>query len=191
MQACLRAKCSNGSIERTFQRPLRGLCPTTHVERLGLKSMRLYSFLRIMITAFVASAYAPSSAAEPVPNTLAEAFSVLDKQLPAKDRESFKRMPERNAVTDAHRGLGMYIRNEWFRAGHSALPSSLQARHLDDASSIVLTSYWRYLNGKPLDVERQVSCYHRWWDEQQRIVNTAKAKGSSSYGMLAFSCPEG
>jgi hypothetical protein len=124
-----------------------------------------------------------------VPHTLEEAFAVLDKKLSAVERQKFQNTPEREAVALAHMGLGMYIRNEWFRAGGSALPKVLRAQHLDDASAIVLTSYWRHLNGKPLEVESQINCYHRWWREQQRLID--EAKGSSSYGTPAFSCPDG
>jgi hypothetical protein len=127
-------------------------------------------------------------AAEPVPNTLEEAFAALDKRLPAVERSKFQNTPESQAVTFAHRGVGMYIRNQWFRAGGSALPKVLQAQHLDDASAIVLTSYWRHLNGKPLEIERQIDCYHRWWREQRRLIN--EAKGASSYGIPVLSCPD-
>jgi hypothetical protein len=130
-------------------------------------------------------------AVEPVPNTLEEAFALLDRTLAVTDRKSFKQQSEHKAVTSAHRGLGMYIRNQWFRAGRSPIPTQLRAQHLDDASSIVLTSYWRYLNGKPLEIERQISCYERWWQEQRRLMDAAKAKGESSYETPLFSCPEG
>lgn len=134
-------------------------------------------------------AWAQLHAAESVPNTLLEASAALDMQLTAADRTSFKGMAEQEAVSRAHLGLGMYIRNEWFHSGRSDLPKSLQVLHLDDASSIVLTSYWRHLNGKPLEVERQISCFHRWWKEQHRLIAKAKAKGSSSYETPRFSCP--
>jgi hypothetical protein len=130
-------------------------------------------------------------AGENVPNTLEQAFQHLDRQMSPAERESFKGLPERAAVTRAHRHLGMYIRNEWFRAGGSALPSLLRAQHLDDASSIILTSYWRHLNGKPVGLEAQITCYHRWWAEQHRLVEAAKSSGSSSHATPSFTCPEG
>jgi hypothetical protein len=132
----------------------------------------------------------PGWAAEHVPNTLEEAFAALDRQLPAAERQKFQNTPERQAVALAHMGLGMYIRNQWFRAGHSALPQALHAQHLDDASAIVLTSYWRHLNGKPLEVDQQIDCYRRWWQEQRRLENEARAQGMSGYKIPAFSCPD-
>jgi hypothetical protein len=151
--------------------------------------MRPANFLRALVAAIAALAWALSHA-ESVPNTLPEAFAALDKLLPASERTLFKRAPEREAVARSHMGLGTHMRNRWFRSGGSALPESLGAQHLDDASSIVLTSYWRHLNGKPLEVERQVDCYRRWV-EQQRLINVAKVNGSASYATPAFTCPEG
>jgi hypothetical protein len=52
-------------------------------------------------------------AAEPIPNSLDQAFTYLDKKLPSKERESFILTPEKTAVVRAHDGLGMFIRNEW------------------------------------------------------------------------------
>jgi hypothetical protein len=158
---------------------------------LATRNMPLRTLALVVVVLLVASGSSLSFAAEPVPNTLEEAFSALDNQLPSSERESFKNMPERQAVRRAHMGLGMYIRNDWFRRGGSALPQLLQARHLDDASSIVLTSYWRYLNGRPLDVEQQIACYHRWWAVQQRLREEANRKGSRSYPSPSFSCPAG
>lgn len=150
------------------------------------------SFLAFaLIATFALIAPAHLRAAELVPNSLEEAFAVLDHTLSHTDKTSFKQQPEQQAVTKAHFGLGMYIRSQWFRTGRSAIPAQLRAQHLDDASSIVLTSYWRYLNGRPLEVECQVACYQRWWQEQRRLMDAATQKGESSHEMPSFSCPEG
>lgn len=129
-------------------------------------------------------------AAEAIPNTLEEAFVALDHMLSPDERRAFMRLPEERAVVKAHFGIGMTIRNQWFRSGQSKLPALLQAQHLDDASAIVLTAYWRHLNDKPLELDRQIACYRRWWQEQRRIEEAARAQGQSRYGMPAFSCPE-
>jgi uncharacterized protein DUF6794 len=121
-----------------------------------------------------------------------EAFAVLDTTLSQAAREQFRNMPVDKAVTHAHMGLGMYIRNEWFRRGRSSLPTklhSLGARHIDDMSAMVLTSYWRYLNGKPIELERQGACYKRWWTEQERLIELAKRQGSESHEMPDSHCP--
>ena len=126
------------------------------------------------------------------PNTLDEAFAALDALLSPADRHSFMHKSEGQATLDAHFSLGMYIRNEWFRHGGSTLPGELYAagaRSLDDMSSMVLTSYWRHLNGKPIKLREQGSCYERWWKEQERLEREAKAKGQKSWRAPDFDCP--
>lgn len=146
-------------------------------------------FLLLCMVVFGMCSPLPGSATESVPNTLEEAFAVLNKQWSDIERQKFQTTPEVEAVIQAHMGIGMFIRNKWFRSGGSALPGVLRVQHLDDASSIVLVSYWRYLNGKPLEVELQISCYHRWWQEQKSLIEEANSRGSTSYGTPAFSCP--
>jgi hypothetical protein len=88
----------------------------------------------------------------PVPQTIEQAFGVLDNLLTPEDRSSFMLKPEGRAVIEAHMSVGLYIRNTWFRSARTALHGYLRekgARSLDDASSLLLTAYWRYLNGLP------------------------------------------
>ncbi len=128
--------------------------------------------------------------AQEVPNTLDEAFSSLDNVMSASQREEFRRRPEASAIVDAHSSLGMYIRNNWFRAGNSSLVRQfrdLGAGSLDDVSSMILASYWRHLNGVPIRLDEQGSCYRKWWAEQYRLI--AAAGDSGSYGTPKFHCP--
>lgn len=127
-----------------------------------------------------------------VPSTLEEAFSALDALFTPADRDAFMHKTERRAVVDAHMSAGLYIRNVLFRTGGSPLVGMLRekgARALDDASSMVLVSYWRHLNGKPIELEQQGACYERWWAEQHRLESEAKANGSESYQTPSFGCP--
>lgn len=145
------------------------------------------------VAVFVASLIAVGAASKvAVPNTPDEAFVALDSLLSAQDRRSFMHKPERQAVLDAHFAVGMYIRNYWFRHGGSTLPGVLYragARSLDDMSSMVLTSYWRHLNHKPIRLKEQGSCYKRWWREADRLEKEAKAQGRTSWTTPAFECP--
>jgi hypothetical protein len=47
MQGCLRAECSNPSIERTFQRPLRALAPPlmSNLRRHSIPTHTLFAYL--------------------------------------------------------------------------------------------------------------------------------------------------
>jgi hypothetical protein len=151
--------------------------------------MRALTYLTVFLASVLALSAKPKVS---VPNTLDEAFVALDTLLSSEDRISFMHKPEREAVTDAHFSLGMYIRNYWFRHGGSTLPGLLSdagAQSLDDMSSMVLTSYWRHLHHKPIELKQQGSCYERWWKEQERLEHEAKAKGQDSWRTPDFDCP--
>lgn len=144
------------------------------------------AFLVLLSFVAVALAY------EPIPNTLEEAYRSLDASLKQADRLEFMQRPEREAVLEAHFGVGLYIRNQWLRSGKSALVKVLHekgAQSFDDMSSMILHSYWRHSNGKPIQLDEQGSCYRKWWSEQQRLIDQAKARGEDSYGSPNFRCP--
>lgn len=133
-----------------------------------------------------------NAAERAIPNTLEEAFASLDQSLNAGERRRFMSLPEDEAVTEAHFGLGMYVRNTWFRSGHSGMIKTFLdagAGSMDDMSSMVLHSYWRYLNGRPVRLQEQGACYVRWWNEQKRLYEQASANKSESYPSPGFSCP--
>jgi hypothetical protein len=139
----------------------------------------------VLVTSLALVAGTPMlNAKDGIPDTMEEAYHFLDAKLPPDQRERFKQMIESEVVASTHFGLGMHIRNYWFRSGKSALPGflySLGAMDLDDLSSMVLTSYWRYLNNKPIEIEKQGAYYKRWWEEQKRLIEDAPQKGLGSY----------
>jgi hypothetical protein len=95
--------------------------------------MKRLKYLVISILVFFLAA-SQVIAANTIPNTLEEAFVELDRLLPAEERTKFKNSTERDATIKAHFGLGMFIRNKWFRSGKSSLPGVLQnigARHME------------------------------------------------------------
>ena len=148
-----------------------------------------YFLLFAIVLAF---GYEKQAVAQREPNTMEEAIHALEKQLSPAQREAFKAKSEAVALTDAHFGLGMQIRNEWFRTGGSDLPRILSeagAKSMDDMSTLVLSAYWRRLNGRPFDLQQEAGCYRQWWAEQARLEASAKASGRTSYGSPSFNCP--
>jgi hypothetical protein len=101
-----------------------------------------------------------------IPKNLDECFSTLTKMLPAQELDAFKNKSEDNAVTDAHFGLGMWIRNNWIHPAFSPLGNYLRdmgLHHPDDMSSVILGTFWCHLNGKPLRVEERIRGYDEYW----------------------------
>jgi hypothetical protein len=72
-----------------------------------------------------------------------------------------------DSLKNAHFTIGRWIRNNWI---HGERDSSLVIYfnkmgiyHPDDISSIILTSLYRKLTGKPIDLEAQVEEYKSYW----------------------------
>lgn len=117
------------------------------------------------------------------PKTLEECFEILDSFL--QDKEQFKNSPEENVMGVCHMSLGLWLRNNWYlwwseelrdkvtKSNHSKLPMEKidypqempelvkwfrdkGLKHADDMSGVIIISYHRKLNDKPLDVDKQI-----------------------------------
>lgn len=87
------------------------------------------------------------------------------------DKTEFKNKEEKEAVAELHFGTGMSIRNNWgLWKGKNKLPKFFRSKgifHPDDMSSIILTSFHRQLNDKPIDLDEQVELYKDYWRKGQ------------------------
>jgi hypothetical protein len=111
-----------------------------------------------------------------IPKNLNESFEQLNKLLRKKDIASIKSVESEDGLAKYHIGLGRWIRNNWGLWSGSRLSkyfNKLGIHHPDDMSSIILESYWRNLNGKPLHLEEQVKYYKKYWDKVNKD-STAK-----------------
>ncbi len=105
-----------------------------------------------------------------IPESLEDSFLELDKMLSRKFIERFK-AGGRDVVIDQHFGLGLWIRNNWGLWGGSRLAQHFRALgifHPDDMSSIILESYHRRLNGRPVELEQQIRKYQEYWKKQKQ-----------------------
>lgn len=94
-----------------------------------------------------------------IPKDLEDCFRELDKLLTENNKEEFRK----NSPISYHMGLGRNLRNRWGLWTSSRLQEyflDLGVTHPDDMSGIILDSYYRYLNGKDIDLDKQLSRYH-------------------------------
>lgn len=103
-----------------------------------------------------------------IPTNLEECFVALKEKLIAKDLAFLKE--NEDAPVRLHHTLGRYLRNTWGLWGEetSKLKSyfhDLGIHHPDDMSGIILTSFHRHLNDKPLEIEAQVKRYQDYWKQ--------------------------
>jgi hypothetical protein len=100
-----------------------------------------------------------------VPKDLDDCFVELKKMLSKEDIEKIKDGTEHEMIR-YHFGLGMWMRNNWGLWSGSRLSRSFNEKgihHPDDMSGIILNSFWRHLNNKPIQLDEQIKFYQEYW----------------------------
>ena len=85
----------------------------------------------------------------PVPKTIDEAISTLEKILSDEDREYLLK----NGAISMHDSLGRWIRNEWGLWTDSGLKNELKKKgfvHPDDMSNYIIEEFIKYWNNKEI-----------------------------------------
>ena len=96
-----------------------------------------------------------------IPKDLNDCFIELSKILELKDLKELKNGTEEE-MAGQHHFLGRYLRNTWELWG---------IKHADDMSGIILDSFWRYLNSKPIKIDEQVKFYQDYWEKMKNEQN--------------------
>lgn len=95
-----------------------------------------------------------------IPAHLDEAVRELEKRTPAASLESYRNAPEDIIVPKLFFGLGRWIIHNWGFYEGSRLSHWFRQQgvyHPDDMARVVMISYHRYLNRKPIELEAQVA----------------------------------
>ena len=101
------------------------------------------------------------------PKNLTECIQMLDKNLKKEDKDYIKTLTEEEFFMESHFTIGMGIRNEWIRSGNPELVTFFLdqgVKHPDDMSAMILTSYYRHLLGKEIDLEGQIEKHNETLD---------------------------
>jgi hypothetical protein len=137
-------------------------------------------FHLIVITAF--GQQGPSKAdLKYKPKDLDEAILQLEKIHNDTTKQKILAMTEREFIGNSHFGLGMWMRNNWglWKGGELAKYfNSIAIYHPDDMSGIILTSYYRHLNGQEREFEKQVKYYQGYWKASTEHFNRLKTDTS-------------
>ena len=105
-----------------------------------------------------------------IPTDLDDTFVELKKMLSPAMLHDFRIGPEKEMLNH-HDGLGRWIRNNWMLWQGSRLSkhfNDLGIDHPEDMSVIILDSFWRHLNDRPIDVAGQVAYYQAYWAKVRR-----------------------
>jgi len=109
-----------------------------------------------------------------IPKNLDDCFIELEKILEPKNIEEIKNGEEDDMVL-YHHDLGRYLRNNWglWVGSHLAKWFNTQGiEHPDDMSGIILDSFWRHLNSKSIELDKQIKYYQKYWEEAKKKEKT-------------------
>jgi hypothetical protein len=102
-----------------------------------------------------------------VPRDLQDSFLELRRMLHPSFIAEFRSSEDQ--VIEHHFRLGWWMRNEWGLWAGSRLAkyfNGIGIHHPDDMSGIILTSFWRELNGLPIQIDEQIARYQEYWRRQ-------------------------
>ena len=105
----------------------------------------------------------------PIPRNLNDCFAILDEIFndSKEDQEWIDSSIEEEVVSRLHHGLGMWIRNEWGlwekESDMYNYFNKMGLWHADNMSSVILTSYHRFIHGKELNLKDQINHYMDYW----------------------------
>jgi len=132
-----------------------------------------------------------------IPKNIEECFTELDKILKPKDIKALKNLNEEKEISNYHHGLGTYLRNNWYLWGGSRLSkyfNNLGVFHPDDISSIILRSYYRYLNQQEIKLDEQIKYCKDYWAKYEDDEKKKNQDQFSKYKVgdtLIFNYPYG
>lgn len=122
-----------------------------------------------------------------IPKELKFSFDYLNQNWDSKEIANYKNNENSDSTTSLHHfGIGMYLRNNLLRNNPqsdsiSEFFYSIGIYDYDDMSSIILSSYHRYLNDQDIDLESQVRKYQEYWKPIQECYENLEIKAFETY----------
>ena len=102
-----------------------------------------------------------------IPKDLDDCFAELKRIVPKDQIDKMKNGTE-DDMSKYHFSLGMWLRNNWGLRKGSQLSKWFNEKgigHPDDMSGIILDSFWRHLNNKPIQLDEQIRYYRDYWNK--------------------------
>jgi hypothetical protein len=126
-----------------------------------LKRQKMYRFLiLVLLFGFISCKHNDSNS---LPTDLNEAIGYFDNKWTKKEKLDFIH----DSLKNAHFSSGRWIRDNWIHGERDTVLvkyfNQLGIYHPDDISSIILTSLYRKLTNKPIDLDGQIKKYKDYW----------------------------
>lgn len=110
--------------------------------------------------------------------TIDDCFEQLNQTLSSDYIKELKNTPEEKLfIYQGGPGLGMALRNTFGLRERNPLTVYFGKMGITDGasmSSMIIQSYWRHLNGRPLGIEEQASSYKSYEEKRQYIITDSK-----------------
>ncbi|MDP4226336.1 MAG: hypothetical protein Q8907_10020 [Bacteroidota bacterium] len=140
-------------------------------------------FLIIFFVGFISctSNNAQKDLSKDLPKDLDEAINYFDNKWTDQEKEEFIK----DSLKNAHFSIGMWIRNSWIRNQCDTLLvkyfNKIGIFHPDDMSSIILTSLYRKLTNKTIDLNKQIEVYKKYWGKINDCSKTQRILATENY----------
>lgn len=116
------------------------------------------------------------------PKDLEEGIKYFERTWSKYQLEEFRHKDERKALADVHFSAALWVRNNWVYGNRNKkfkmYFNNLGVFTPDDISSILFISLHRRLNGKDIELDKQVESYKKYWHEinncEQKQTEQAK-----------------
>lgn len=133
----------------------------------------------------------PKWSSFPCPSSLEECFAELDKNLTTAQKTKFTKTKEDDLfifgggsiVSDT---LILDVYSKWDKFGLKRFFEQKGISDGRDLFGIVIDSYWRRLNGKPSNLDKQIQLHRNWWQSRAPIVeeNRQLSEGFKKYSAI-------
>lgn len=120
----------------------------------------------IILSIFISGVISACAQKTAIPRNLDEAILYFKQHWTKTELDNFKYQKEDLATTNLHFSTGLWIRNNWIRGKRNnslcSYFNKLGISNPDDISTVILTSLHRTLNGKKIDLDKQVEIYSNY-----------------------------
>ncbi len=119
-----------------------------------------------------------------IPKDLEDCFNQINSFWSDSIKLKVKQLTEEEFTGRVHHGFGTWMRNNWQLWAGSRLSKYFNEKgiqHPDDMSGIILDSYHRTLNNKPLKLDEQIVYYINYWEKAKKEELESKRVDFAEY----------
>jgi len=117
--------------------------------------------ITVPVFALLLTVFIKKAASHEKPKSLEQCWSLLELRLPPEEIQKFK-SKQLNELEPYQHSFGVYIKKHWVVKGDPELLTFFKSAGIqseDQITAIIIDTFWRYLQNKPVDVEERIQHY--------------------------------